>query len=382
MESKDRLYVDAENKMFIPMGMDGAEYKTKWLTTPKIITLVCSIIVLILLPVYLSSRGNSLISILLIELVAIVIDSFALRYIVFEEKMYYRWYSEMQRRKKANEETNETTDEIVNPAELWAIPSVDDTADGAILNYRDGHIGVVVKLVKGMIIGRGEEFEAQHYSCISDAIKSLITNGYRWSYMNDMETSENDVRLSSMDRLVNASSNLKINELTSMQIGYLKRISNKTYSEVEYLIIRTKKYIKKDQIIEDILSSLQPLTDGGYDDIEVLKFKEVNNLFKEYNGITFFNPNEVYLSSNAAYGTVIPFVISKIHWDDDTVQSINKSDKENIKHFINDVENGVASKKKFKDIAYRYESGVKISGTNGDSYINPDNFEEEEYIDI
>lgn len=382
MESKDRLYVDAENKMFVPMGMDGAEYKTKWLTTPKIITIVCSIMVLVLLPVYLSSRGNSLISILLIELIAIIADSFALRYIVFEEKMYYRWYSEMQRRKKANGDSKEATDEIVNPAELWAIPSVDDTADGAILNYRDGHIGIVVKLVKGMIIGRGEGFEAQHYSCISDAIKSLITKGYRWSYMNDMETSENDVRLSSMDRLINASSNRKINELTNMQIGYLKRISNKTYSEVEYLIIRTKKYIKKDQIIEDILSSLQPLTDGGYDDIEVLKFKEVNNLFKEYNGITFFNPNEVYLSSNTAYGEVVPFVISKIRWDDDTVQSINKTDKENIKHFINDVENGVASKKKFKDITYRYESGVKISGANGDRYINPDSFEEEEYIDI
>lgn len=378
MESKDRLYTDRENKMFIPMSIDSSEYREKWLTTPKIVTILGSIAILVLVPIYLCSNYAKWYNVVLTELVILFIDSFLIRYIVFDEKMYYKMYVEIQKRKDQTSKNGE----VISPAELWAIPSIDDTASGAVLNYRDGTLGVVVKLVRGAIVGRDRDFVAYHYTCLSEATKNLLTKGYSWSYLNNMETSEDDVRVPNMNKLLGKSDNEKINNLVSMQIGYLIRIANNTYSEVEYMVIRTNKLNRKDVMIEEVTEALEVLTDGGYEGIEVLKLKEVNNLFKKYNNISYFNPTEVYSTNNTEYNSIVPFSIKKIVWEDNNIQTLNSKDKDKIKVYVSKLESGETVSKSLKDLVYRNEVGVRITGTSGEEFIDPESFGEDEEIDI
>lgn len=368
MESIDRIYKNSEGKMFRPMNVEGGDYRTKTLTTPKLVALVFILMSSIIIPLYLNSVHSALGIKAVVLVILAIINLQILRYVIFEEKMYYRMYKETK------------GDAVVSPTKIWGIASIDDTEEGAILNYSDGKIGIVVKLIRGAVVGRGEGFINQHYSYVSDSIRNLVIKRFRFGYMNLMETSESDSRVSALDKLIKTTDNAKLDWLVNTQVGHLKRLAKSVYGESEYFIICTDKFTMKDTIIREALEALDVITNGAYDCVEVLSRREVNNCFKMLNNISYFNPNEISDSENS---TIVPFIISGVVWSDGTEQKLTKSEQSKIKLYANEVMTGT-TKSSLKKLIYRKDSGIELKGANK-AVLSVDNISDtdnDDYIEI
>ena len=174
--NRRRGFINQDGKMFIPMNVEGNYWSDNFFTTKKTITLAIIVASLAILILYMSSNetltGSSKVLLVLLWGIA---SLYATRFIIFEERFYYKMYKEM---KKSS---------ITYPDKFWEIASINDTKEGAIMTYRDAKIAVMVRLDKGTIVGREQGFKEEHYDAISDAFHKIGDYKYSVIDMNLME---------------------------------------------------------------------------------------------------------------------------------------------------------------------------------------------------
>ena len=156
-------YTDRNGNMLIPINVEGGNYSDNFITTPK---LVCIFLILTSLAyiLYKCSHGTKgLISWVVWLAIWGFVSSLAARFIIFEEKFYYRMYLDLKEH------------EITTPAIFWDIASIKDTDEGAIITYSDAKIAIMVKVERDTITGKTPDFKEIHYDAISDFYRDIIT---------------------------------------------------------------------------------------------------------------------------------------------------------------------------------------------------------------
>lgn len=345
-------YTDKYGNMFIPMNVEGGVWNENFMTTPKIITLVSILGSLLVIIFYLSSASASINAYLLCIGVWLILSVYATRFIIFEEKFYYKMYTELKK------------SEITTPAIFWDVASIKDTDDGAIMTYSDAKIGVVVKLERDTITGKEDNFKEIHFDAVSDFYRSLANNKLSYITMNIMEGAGSDPRLVEMSKLVYKSDNPNICKLMEMEVGYIKNITKRSLYENEYLLIYTNDLSKLDNFISDVSDCLFKLLDGAYVNYKILTSKELGLFAKEDYKVNHFNYTEASLSmfKNNAGANIEPFKITGILWNNGKEQELNNSEILKLKDITSKVikETIKIQDLSLKDALYREDTKNKI----------------------
>lgn len=345
-------YIDRNGNMFMPMNVEGGTWNENFITTPKMFTIIGIIVSLVLLIAYLNEGGFKPFAYILFISIWFLISSLLMRFIVFEEKFYYKMYKELSQH------------EISSPALFWNIASIKDTDEGAILTYADGKIGVIVKAERDTITGKNKDFKEIHYDALSDFYKELATNRFCFIQMNIMEQAGKDPRLNELSKIVNKSDNANIRKLMEMQVGHIKNITHKSLYESDYFLIYTNDLTRIDNLIGDVTECIFKLLDGAFIGYSILLSRDVVDLVKELYGVNYFNSTDASLQmfNRNSIANVVPFNIKGILWDDSVDQELTNIEISKLRNTTNGV---LTEKIKQKDVAlksmlYRVEEPPQI----------------------
>ena len=329
MANTSRRYIDKNGKMFIPMNLEGGSWNEHFVTTPKLVCIAIIVFSAVLLGFYLADKEASLSSYITIYGIWAAVSSFILRFIVFEEKYYYRMYKQLKKY------------EITTPSVFWDIASVKDTMDGAILTYSDAKVAVLIKLERDTITGKHPDFKETHYDAISDFYKEIVNKRYSFVQLNIMERAGNDPRIDNLDKLLYSSDNANIRKLMELEIGHIKNITHHTLYESEYVLIYTSDTSKMDSIIDDAIDIVYKVLDGAFIGYKILRARDIIEIMKEEYGVRYFNYTEATLNMFEDKGIHIknPFEITKIVYTDGDVQNVTPEVLSKINSITSDFEN-------------------------------------------
>ena len=330
MNSK-RLRMNEQGRMFIPMNVEGGGYDENFFSTPKLITVGLLVLVLVILIATLASPENRLSA--LGKVLAIVfylfIASFVVRYVIFEERYYFKMYKKML----ANQ--NPTT------AVFWRIAAIRDTARGGILRYSDGKYGAILKLERDSIIGKNSEFRESHFDALSDFYKELALRKLAFVQLNMMERADNDSRIPALDTLILNEPNANLKKVLQLELGYIKNRSRETLYETDYILVYTTKLERVDSLISDIQACASILLDGAYSGFEILGQREIIDLHKEIFGIGYFNLSEASINTFNEVGAKKKAITLKaLKLTNGRTVELTKRDTDIINRLLKRVEDG------------------------------------------
>lgn len=330
MNSK-RLRMNEQGRMFIPMNVEGGGYDENFFSTPKLITVGLLVLVLVILIATLASPENRLS--VLGKVLAIVfylfIASFVVRYVIFEERYYFKMYKKML----ANQ--NPTT------AVFWRIAAIRDTVRGGILRYSDGKYGAILKLERDSIIGKNSEFRESHFDALSDFYKEIALRKLAFVQLNMMERADNDSRIPALDTLILNEPNANLRKVLQLELGYIKNRSRETLYETDYILVYTTKLERVDSLISDIQSCASILLDGAYSGFEILGQREIIDLHKEIFGIGYFNLSEASINTFNEVGAKKKAITLKaLKLTNGRTVELTKRDTDIINRLLKRVEDG------------------------------------------
>lgn len=330
MNSK-RLRMNEQGRMFIPMNVEGGGYDENFFSTPKLITAGLLVLVLVILIATLASPENRLSALgkVLTVLLYLFIASFVVRYVIFEERYYFKMYKKML----ANQ--NPTT------AVFWRIAAIRDTVRGGILRYSDGKYGAILKLERDSIIGKNSEFRESHFDALSDFYKELALRKLAFVQLNMMERADNDSRIPALDTLILNEPNANLKKVLQLELGYIKNRSRETLYETDYILVYTTKLERVDSLISDIQSCASILLDGAYSGFEILGQREIIDLHKEIFGIGYFNLSEASINTFNEVGAKKKAITLKaLKLTNGRTVELTKRDTDIINRLLKRVEDG------------------------------------------
>lgn len=330
MNSK-RLRMNEQGRMFIPMNVEGGGYDENFFSTPKLITAGALVLVLVILIATLVSPDNrlSVLGKVLTVLLYLFIASFVVRYVIFEERYYFKMYKKML----ANQ--NPTT------AVFWRIAAIRDTARGGILRYSDGKYGAILKLERDSIIGKNSEFRESHFDALSDFYKELALRKLAFVQLNMMERADNDSRIPALDTLILNEPNANLKKVLQLELGYIKNRSRETLYETDYILVYTTKLERVDSLISDLQACASILLDGAYSGFEILGQREIIDLHKEIFGIGYFNLSEASINTFNEVGAKKKAITLKaLKLTNGRTVELTKRDTDIINRLLKRVEDG------------------------------------------
>lgn len=345
-------YIDRDGAMFMPMNVEGGVWNEHFITTPKFICIVLIILSAVAIIMMLGSDKASVTQYIIWLSIWLFVSIQVLRFIVFEEKFYYKMYLELQEH------------EISSPALFWDIASIKDTDDGAIITYSDAKIAILVKVERDTITGKQKEFKETHYDAISDFYREVVTDRYSFVQMNIMEQAGKDPRLNELSKVIYKSDNENICKLMELQVGYIKNITHKALYESDYFLFYTQDLSKVDCIISEISECIFKLLDGAYISYQILSSKEIVDLVKEIYGVNYFNSTEASLLmfNKDAAGDITPFNITGMLWKDGEEQEFNNKELNKLRNITSSVirETLSVNDMSLKEALYRKNTKNKI----------------------
>ena len=330
MNSK-RLRMNEQGRMFIPMNVEGGGYDENFFSTPKLITAGALVLVLVILIATLVSPDNrlSVLGKMLTVLLYLFIASFVVRYVIFEERYYFKMYKKML----ANQ--NPTT------AVFWRIAAIRDTVRGGILRYSDGKYGAILKLERDSIIGKNSEFRESHFDALSDFYKELALRKLAFVQLNMMERADNDSRIPALDTLILNEPNANLKKVLQLELGYIKNRSRETLYETDYILVYTTKLERVDSLISDLQACASILLDGAYSGFEILGQREIIDLHKEIFGIGYFNLSEASINTFNEVGAKKKAITLKaLKLTNGRTVELTKRDTDIINRLLKRVEDG------------------------------------------
>lgn len=330
MANSSRLNKNRGDQMFIPMNIDGGVYEPGFFNSFRIgmfiVTLVASIVLLIVTwDSFMTVLGKILCTLLILYIAQLII-----RYIVLEEKYYYKMYKKMKEI------------EVTTPSVFWNIISIKETDEGAVLCYGDGKVGTIIRVDRDTIIGKNEEFIEMHYDAISDFYKELNNKGLSFVQANIMEHAGKDPRIKTLDDLVKKPDNKNMSKIIEAQVSFIKKITRATLFETEYFLIYVNGIKHGETIISDAIECIYKLLGGAYVSYSVLDTSEIVSLVKDEYGVKYFDmaeaSNKIYKNMGANMGKT--FELTGVRYTDGEVEEITKEGTNRLLNLTSYVKSG------------------------------------------
>lgn len=355
------------------MNVEGGGYDERFFNTTKILTVVGMAVGWVVVVTWLNSLQNATFIFKLGTMaVMLFISSLLVRFVVFEESYFYKMY------KKTLTYSDPTSDVF------WNISSIKDTANGSILLFSDLKIGVLVKLKRGSIIGKNQDFMEQHYDAVSDFLSEIVGRGYMFVHLNMMERADNDDRLDKLASKVASTSNQNMKKLLELQVGHLRNTTRNSLYESDYYLIYTDRAERFDNITRDVEDCLEYVLNGSYNGYYELDKRETIEVHKELIGVSYFDYNSATVNTFREFqiDDTPAVTIKRINLASGSVVDISKSDDALLRKIAKEIDYGNSTDinvmkmlAQSKNNDYRLRSGIdldKVSQTKIDTNIVKD----------
>ena len=355
------------------MNVEGGGYDERFFNTTKILTVVGMAVGWVVVVTWLNSLQNATFIFKLGTIaVMLFISSLLVRFVVFEESYFYKMY------KKTLTYSDPTSDVF------WNISSIKDTANGSILLFSDLKIGVLVKLKRGSIIGKNQDFMEQHYDAVSDFLSEIVGRGYMFVHLNMMERADNDDRLDKLASKVASTSNQNMKKLLELQVGHLRNTTRNSLYESDYYLIYTDRAERFDNITRDVEDCLEYVLNGSYNGYYELDKRETIEVHKELIGVSYFDYNSATVNTFREFqiDDTPAVTIKRINLASGSVVDISKSDDALLRKIAKEIDYGNSTDinvmkmlAQSKNNDYRLRSGIdldKVSQTKIDANIVKD----------
>lgn len=331
MANSSRLNKNRNGQMFLPMNVEGGTWEEGFFNSTKVCVLIASAFINGGIALWASTLYIGWVALLLIYLLLVFVDQLVLRYIIFEEKYYSRMYQKMK------------MFEISTPSVFWAISSIKETEDGAVMVYSDAKIGVIVKVERDTITGKNEEFLETHYDAISDFYKEANIKQLKFVQMNIMEQAGKDPRLPKLDELVLKAPNKNIAKIVEAQIGHIKKITRATLFESDYWLFYSDDMNRSEALISDSIDCVYKLLDGAFVGFSILSGKELIELMKEEYGVKYFDYTEATVNMFRNSGLHIPkaFKIAGVRYESNEEAEIGNVENNRLNTLASYINRGV-----------------------------------------
>ena len=278
---KERLEYDNQGKILMPTNIDGNfGVETTWFTTEKTVGSILMALGTFVTLLWLSSIFAGWVFHALVYTALILGNVFFIRYVILQEKYYFRLYTRLKQV------------EITTPAIWWNISSVEERNDMAILTYVDLKIGIVIRLERESIVGRGAEFKEDYYNALSELYKGLNMSGYEFVQMNIMERGINDTRLEQLENLIAKQDNENVKKLIEYQISHIKNLTRASLYEIDYLLVYTRDVHGKNKLIDNIGDILHNIIGMGFNGYKILNNVEIAQLVRDEYYVSYFKHTE------------------------------------------------------------------------------------------
>ena len=366
-------YTDRNNNMFIPMNVEGGVQSDSFFTSNKLLALILIFIGFVVDLAFVSSKGFNGFGKFLFLGGYIVLSTFVIRYIVFEEKFYYKMYKLLKQY------------EICDPGLFWNIISIKETDEGATINYADGKVGVLISVERDTITGKESSFRETHYDALSDFFRDLAQNSLSFVIMNIMETAGKDERLTTLNKLTTKSDNPNINTLMTLQIGHINNLAKKSLYEKDYYLIYTLDLTREDTLISTINECVLNLLDGAFIGYSIIGIKGISEFVRDRHNVKYFNLTQAQLRmfSNNEIAIESPFKIDAITWKNGETQSLNNQDINKLRTITTRIINEQDSMKSLdlKKAIYRAPEEISV-GVDIDELMNEEAKRQRKYLEI
>ena len=355
------------------MNVEGGGYDERFFNTTKILTVVGMAVGWVVVVTWLNSLQNATFIFKLGTIaVMLFISSLLVRFVVFEESYFYKMY------KKTLTYSDPTSDVF------WNISSIKDTANGSILLFSDLKIGVLVKLKRGSIIGKNQDFMEQHYDAVSDFLSEIVGRGYMFVHLNMMERADNDDRLDKLASKVASTLNQNMKKLLELQVGHLRNTTRNSLYESDYYLIYTDRAERFDNITRDVEDCLEYVLNGSYNGYYELDKRETIEVHKELIGVSYFDYNSATVNTFREFqiDDTPAVTIKRINLASGSIVDISKSDDALLRKIAKEIDYGNSTDinvmkmlAQSKNNDYRLRSGIdldKVSQTKIDTNIVKD----------
>lgn len=242
----------------------------------------------------------------LLGLLVLFVDTLIIRFVILEERYYYKMYKKMQKY------------EVTTADLFWDIVGIRETDDGAICIYSDLKNAVMVKLERGTTVGKNAEARENYYDAVSNFYRELNLRNLSYIHTNIMESAIKDPRLSELDELQKKSRyNTSLKKLIEESTAHLKRVTRSALYETDYYLIYTYNSNRSDMLIPDVCECCELLSPNAYVSYEILHKKDIVDLQREEMGIKFFDYSKAMLrvyADNSNAGLSDTFTIKSINY--------------------------------------------------------------------
>lgn len=293
MANSSRLNKNRNGQMLIPMNVEGGVWQDGFFNSTKGIAGIIMLFGTVGIAAWIHGLYVGWVLKLILFLIVLFIDQLILRYIIFEEKYYYRMYKKMK------------VYEVSTPAVFWNIAHMRDTDDGAVLMYGDGKVGIIMRMERDTITGKNNEFKEIHYDAISDFYKELNLRDLKFIQMNLMEQAGKDPRIQKLDELGARAKNPNISKIIDAQVGHIKKVTRATLFESDYFLIYTTDMNKSDVIASEAIDCVYKLMEGAFIGFEVLNGSQIIELIREQYGVKYFDSTEATVNMYKNFGMTI-----------------------------------------------------------------------------
>ena len=250
MTSTDRLNEYAyPTELRMAKGVDGGIGREDSFFGPwKILTLSIMGAFFVFTIIYAIIKGNA-IYFFELNAIAAVVDFFAIRYIVLEEKKYDKLFA------ASHYEESQPAEIFDNVMRL----SGDNRESISFMYMGTGETCLAIQIQHGSIVGKGLQYEEIYYDTLSDALRLLIKNDYTVIRKQMMINCRDDPRLALLRKKEVKLDNSSVKELIRDELGYLMSISAEVQYENEYWFIYTKKAANEEVFMSDVTRAVSLL---------------------------------------------------------------------------------------------------------------------------
>ena len=186
----------------------------------------------------------------------------------------------------------EVDNKILNLQNIWNIFDIESNT--GIIKYTDGYSQAIIFLDRGSVIGKSKDFETIHKNSVANIIRYFISNGYEVRFDSKINRKADDSAILYLEKFANKLKSKGLNLRNRIQISYMKKFSRRvSYTEEDYIIVRTNKRELLPNMYEDIKGIESEVQNSSYVDYKVLNKTEALEFIAEDLGIDHIDFNHI-----------------------------------------------------------------------------------------
>lgn len=308
MEPKDN-----EDTISIPVTFDYNGGRADSKRSKILLAIILTVVSIIFIVGITKSPEKTFINKIILDLIIIAAVTTFLRFATFNERLYSNIYEKL----KKNNFSLKTT-------AFWGIYEVDLNYP-YICHFKDGKIGIFVKLEKDVIIGKPRDILYRHCDAIAEAYNSSWSSNLNICHIDCMDNVGNDPRLQNLYENLANCSNTDLKEIMLDIYSNLQEVMSENYASFDTYVFTTRG--SEEQFWGNIQDILGKFMEGNYISYKILNMDDLRSLCKTLLNFNDFSAleacNNIFTGQN--FRGIVPISVEHL---DGTIDKVGKTQEE------------------------------------------------------